>query len=477
MSGITKEAFIKEFTEKLKFERASLFIGSGLSRQAGYATWKDTLRSCAEEMGLDVDKEEDLITLAEFYLNSNQRTKINQLITSYFKDKYAPVSIHRILSTLPVRSIWTTNYDTLIERYLGASDISYSVVTNDRSYTALDPTAKVKVHKIHGDVNDPEHCVIARRDYEQIEKTHEIVLSELKGEMCTNSFLFLGYSFSDVDIQHILSRIRLIYDHNNPQRHFCIMKGISREDCVSDDDYNYKLKKQGHYINDMQSYGLHVLLIDSFDEIEKILEEVSIRVHIKDVLINGAYEESNPIAKIRISPVAQKLAQKLIESDYRIVTGYGKNLGADIVTGAFRGCDSMQRQPKHFNEYVTLFPFAHKDVDGIQQEKIYTAIRENMVSKARISIFICGQKVGANGRLVNSAGVVKEYELARAAGHLIIPISSTGGSAMQIWEMENQSNSFSSKYDEFKCLNNESNPDKIVGLVMSMITKYTNDYK
>ena len=82
-----KEIFIKEYSEKLKCEKASLFIGSGISRKSGYANWKDILRECAEEINLNVDKESDLITLAEFYVKGKQRTKIDQTIASYFKDK------------------------------------------------------------------------------------------------------------------------------------------------------------------------------------------------------------------------------------------------------------------------------------------------------------------------------------------------------------------------------------------------------
>ncbi len=65
------------------------------------------------------------------------------------------------------------------------------------------------------------------------------MLSELKGEMCTNSFLFLGYSFSDIDIQHILSKIRLIYNDDHPQRHYCIMEKIRKENCDDEDDLFY----------------------------------------------------------------------------------------------------------------------------------------------------------------------------------------------------------------------------------------------
>ncbi len=478
MAGISKEMFIKEFSERLKCERASLFIGSGISRKAGYSTWKETLKECAEEIELDVEKEQDLITLAEFYIRNKQRTKINQTIASYFQDKNGnPTSVHRILATFPIKSIWTTNYDTLIERYLSDADITYSMVTDDKSYIAIDPTVKVKVHKIHGDVKTPDRCVITRGDYEKFEESHDIVLSELKGEMCSNSFLFLGYGFNDIDIQHILSKIRFIYDNSHPQRHYCIVEKIKLENCENEEDFLYKSKRQNHHIKDMESYGLNVILVDSYDEIEIILKEISTRVHLQDVLISGAYEIINSIAKKRIAPVAIKLSEKLIESGYKIISGYGKNLGADIVSGAFHGCEKIKIKPKRFNDLVILYPFSYKISKSLQRTQMYTAIRENMVSKTKISIFICGQKVGSGNETVNSSGVIEEYKISKANGNLIIPISSTGGAASSIWDMENNDKSFSSQFEEFQSLKTEINPDKIVDLVMGIISKYIKNYQ
>lgn len=477
MSGCTKEMFIKEFSEKLKCEKASLFIGSGISRKAGYANWKDILRECAEEIGLNVDKENDLITLAEFYVKDRQRTKITQTISDFFQDnKGNPVRTHEILATFPVKSIWTTNYDTLIERSLKKADISYSVVTDDESYTGLDPTAKIKIHKIHGDVKSPSHCVITRKDYEKFEEQHDIVLSELKGEMCTNSFLFLGYSFSDIDIQHILSKIRLIYKEDHPQRHYCIIKKINQSDCVDRQDYEYKIKRQGHHIKDMQSYGLNVVLVDSFDEIDEILEQVSLRVQLKNVLISGAYELTNSNAEIRISPVANKLSEKLIQCGYKIVTGYGKNLGSDIVTGAFRGCKMSNNKSKDFNENVFLFPFPYKLSQSDEKDKIYEGIRENMISKTRIAIFICGEKA-ENNSTINSPGTLKEYKISKSKENLIIPLATTGAAAQYIWDLENRDKTKSTEFDEFQKLGKEINPDKIVEIIINMIEKYSENYK
>lgn len=477
MNSCSKESFIKEFVKQLKCEKASLFIGSGISRKSGYANWKDILRECAEEIDLEVEKENDLITLAEYYVRDKQRTKINQTIAEYFDDsKGNPTYVHKIISTLPIRSIWTTNYDTLIERSLKDADISYSIITNDRSYSNLNRSTRVKVHKIHGDVKNASECVITRKDYEKFEEQHDIVLSELKGEMCTNSFLFLGYGFNDTDIQHILSKIRLAYEENHPQRHFCILEKVKRDGYNNEEDFEYAQKKQNHHVSDMMSYGINVVLVDSYDEIETILKEISVRVHLNDILICGAYEDSTRLADNRIAPLAKQLAEKLIMSGYKIFTGYGKNLGSDIVSGAFSGCGNIDIAAKKFNDNVFLFPFPYKLSDNIERAKLYTGLRKNMIAKTQISIFICGEKFNGSS-LINSPGTMEEYQLSIQQGNLIIPIASTGGAAMAIWDDLNKNDSYYSENELFQKLGKEINPEKIVAIIFEIIKDYTKKYK
>ena len=466
----TKNQFIKDYSKSLKVGKASLFIGSGISRKSGYARWKDILRECAEEIELDVEKEvQDLITLAEFYVNDKNRTKINQTIADYFKDSNGCITdVHKILCAFPVKSIWTTNYDTLIERTLDFLGTNYSVLTDDESYTSILRNAKVIVHKIHGDVKNPSECIITRSDYESYEKKHDIVLSELKGEMCANSFLFLGYSFSDTDIQHILSRIRLIYKENNPQRHYCIMEKVKRADCNDDEDYEYKKKREKHYVKDMNSYGIEVVLLDSYEEIEEILSKIAFRVNIENVFISGAYEDNSNNVQNRISPTARLLAEGLIKKGYKIYTGYGKNLGADIVTGAFIGCAGTGIKVKDFNDNVFLFPFPYNLPSGVNRAELYTTLRENIISRASISVFICGEKED-DGSIVNSPGCMEEYRISKEQGNLIIPLSTTGGASMAIWDEEEKRGSIG---EELIKLKTEVNPQKIVEIVIKAIEKY-----
>jgi hypothetical protein len=468
--------FVKDYAKAIKENRASLFIGSGLSRPAGYVGWKDILRDCAIELGLDVDKEEkNLITLAEYYhINKRQRTTITQTIKEFFDDsKGRLTTTHRLISTLPITSIWTTNYDRLLERAYKAANLPYTVITDDDSYREINRNAEIVIHKMHGDVTNADKCVITRKDYEQFELDHEVVLAELKGEMCSNSFLFLGYSFSDTDIQqHILSRIRLIASDRQPQKHYCILEKINRDNYDTEDDYKYARKKQSYHISDMQAYGLNVVLVDSYEQISEILSRISQQVLLKNVFISGSYDDEYQYAK-RCSDVAFKIAYELIQGDYQIYTGYGQNIGSDIVAGAFRGCCDVEKDVKDFNDNVHLFPFPYKMPQSEERVKLYHHMRVNMISNTQIMIVIGGMKIDIkSGVRVISDGIIEEAKIAQIQGVVIIPLSSTGGAAMTVYDELMKSDLWYVKTESFKKLKTENSADGLWKLIKDIIEQH-----
>lgn len=63
------DAFIKEFVTDLQSKSAAVFAGAGMSKASGYVDWPELLRDIATELGLTVDKENDLISLAQYHVN------------------------------------------------------------------------------------------------------------------------------------------------------------------------------------------------------------------------------------------------------------------------------------------------------------------------------------------------------------------------------------------------------------------------
>ena len=75
------ELFIRDYVNDIKAGSAALFAGAGLSIPAGFVSWKELIGDIAYELGLDIEKESDLISLAQYHLNEKgNRHKINQKI-------------------------------------------------------------------------------------------------------------------------------------------------------------------------------------------------------------------------------------------------------------------------------------------------------------------------------------------------------------------------------------------------------------
>lgn len=113
----SQEEFIRDYANQIQNNSASLFIGSGLSRAAGYTDWKGLLKEVAEDIGLNVDQEQDLISLAEYYVNAKRnRVKIDNAISQFFGEAKNPTETHYYLASLPINSYWTTNYDNKFDK-------------------------------------------------------------------------------------------------------------------------------------------------------------------------------------------------------------------------------------------------------------------------------------------------------------------------------------------------------------------------
>ncbi len=456
------ESFINYFADKMINGKASFFIGSGISKSSGYYGWEDFLADKAEEIGLSIAKEKDLIMLAEYYIDNKARTKINESIKKCFADEIGQINnIHKMISSLPFNSIWTTNYDSLIERSLKIADRSYNVITTDESYRDINSDAEVMIYKIHGTYNSPKECVLARNDYENYCNNHQVVISQLTAEMCYKSFLFLGYGFRDADINHIFAKIRKIYDNQNPIQHFCIMKNVSKKYNgveMSEEEYIYELKKQQLYISDMKKYGIEVLLVEEYSEIDSIIVQIRKKVYSKSVLISGSSKTYDEFT----AKIIEQLTKKLIKNKYTIVTGYGENIGPMIVNGYFEGCYTKVNSPiLKFSNTIKIIPFPFK-VNTEAKEIVYDNLRNNMAGITTIQIIFCGKKDRKNG-------VYKEYEMCKEENHLIIPVAISGGAAELIWEeMNNEKENFNK---DFFGLNNKSNYDNIVECIFNIIKK------
>src|SRR5438067_544588 len=191
--AISDTTFIREYTRELHNKNAAVFAGAGLSLESGYVDWKGLLTEIIHDLGLDPDKEHDLVTLAQYHCNQagGSKTRLSQAIFDHFGLTRTPTANHNILARLPIHTFWTTNYDKLIEKALEAAkkvpDVKYAL----KQLSVTRPDRDVVVYKMHGDIDHPAEAIISRDDYEAYPLKMGAFVSALRGDLVEKTFLFL----------------------------------------------------------------------------------------------------------------------------------------------------------------------------------------------------------------------------------------------------------------------------------------------
>ena len=425
---ISQKDLIREIEKAIKGNELGAFIGAGLSIPAGFRSWKELLRKPAEEIGLDVEKENDLVSLAQYYSNSKKRTSVDDLIKDQFSQLVKPTENHRLLSQLPISTFWTTNYDKLIEKALEDNMKNPYVKTKDEQLRGTNHNFDAIVYKLHGDVETPEDAVITRSDYEEFGYNKRKLFREvLEGDLLTKTFLFLGFSFEDPNFNYVIGRLRVLLNEKNTRKHYCIMKRIQD----TDEDCEYKKARQELQIEDLNRYGIFTCLVNDYNEITKILNTLVDRYRRKTIFISGSADNYGGFSEEEGRIFLHTLSMRLSENGYHIVNGYGKGVGEFVLNGVADYCLTHKSK---INEFLTLMPFPQNSSLGIDLDKLYKENREQMIENCGIAIFLFGNKEAED----IAGGVMDEYELSKEHGLVCLPIEYTGGASKEIYDQTTQ---------------------------------------
>lgn len=464
------QQFINDFLKEIQENNAAIFAGAGLSAASGHVDWKGLLKDFADELHLDIEKENDLISLAQYHLNknANNRHELNQKIANEFHHGKNPNANHEIFARLPIKTFWTTNYDRLIEKSLldkgKVIDVKYTTKHLANTIHGRDAI----IYKMHGDVEHPDDAIISKDQYEKYYHTHGAFINTLSGDLVSKTFLFIGFSFTDPNLDYILSRIRVTYQ-TNQRKHYCFFRDVVKGKDESQEDFEYRKTKQELMISDLLRFNIHVLLVKEYSEITEILKEIENRFKRQTIYISGSAHEygtmTPPIAEEFIS----KLSRELIKNNFKIVSGFGLGVGSSVINGVLE--EVYLNKKENLKDQLLLRPFPQGEKGKVQ----WTDYRKDMISYAGISIFLFGNKL-EDGQLKLANGVRSEFEITVEQGAVAIPIGATGYMAKQLWEqvLTDYSNSFGSddNIDLYKMLGDENlAPEKLIEFIIEFITK------
>jgi hypothetical protein len=423
--------FVREFSGELENQNAALFAGAGLSMGSGYVNWKELLRPIADELGLCVDKEENLLAVAQYHCNENagNRHRLNQLLITQFGHEAAPTENHRILARLPISTYWTTNYDKLIERALEASDKISDVKHTVEQLTVTKPRRDAIVYKMHGDIDHPAQAVLTKDDYESYHVKMEPFIRALSGDLVSKTFLFVGFSFTDPNLDYILSRVRTSYSCNQ-RAHYCLMKRVTREAGEAEGTFVYRSGKQDHFIKDLKRFNIRTVLLETYEEITALLKKLESRFRQRTIFISGSAHDYGSWERAQAEMFVHKLSKSLVEKSYRVVSGFGVGVGSAVINGALETIYFDKR--RHSKDQLLLHPFPQIQTGKLDLAATWNLYRQEMISYAGISVFLFGNKL-VDGHLALADGVRKEFAIARELGLRLLPIGATGFVAEELW--------------------------------------------
>lgn len=424
------EHFIKQYVKELNENNAAIFAGAGLSIPAGYVDWKNLLRPLADELNIDIDREHDLVSLAQYHLNANGRHRLNQQLLDEIGISKTSTKNHEILSRLPISTYWTTNYDKLIERSLEdvgkIADVKY---TNNQLATTKKKRNAI-VYKMHGDIDHPDSAVITKDDYERYANEHGPYINALTGDLISKTFLFIGFSFTDPNLDYIMSRIRINFKENQRQ-HFCIFKSCDQNDYENIEDFEYARIKQQLVIKDLERFSVKTLLVNNYSEITDILQKIEKSYRCNTIFFSGSAHEFGNWEQNKVEHFVSRLGEILIDKQYKISSGIGLGIGNALITGAISSIYS--KHGGDISDYLIMRPFPQFIEDAEVRDKTWEKYRYDVIGYAGIALFFMGNKI-VSGSVVDADGVKKEFEIAKKLGLLVIPIGASGYMSETLWK-------------------------------------------
>ena len=447
---ISKDDFIKLYADKIRNEEASIFIGAGISMELGLPSWKDLLSPCAQKMHLDIEKISDYYLLSQYYSNLYGVNELKRMLHSgLYSECSDNKSLEQIIH-LNYKTIWTTNFDSVIENAMLAHHLRHITVNNDNDLVNISHTDIPIIYKLNGDLHDLEHIILTHEDWENYEYTHPTMLTFLKKELVCNTFLFLGYSFNDNLIKNILNNIkRFVGESCN--YHCTIMK---KEDTPQFEYFIHDLEKR---------YHVRTILIDNYDEIPEILSKIYYKVHERNIFISGRLGDISIEVEQQACELGKELANMLLKNNYNICTGMGRKIGYFITGPAIQYL--IAQKIRHIDKRILIRPF-----DDTNSPENQTKYRHYLLQQNNVVIFIYGHHY-KNGISTGSKGVYEEFQMAKELNLKIIPIGSTGYESARIWEEVKEyiiDYPYLEKYID--SLKTETNPSKIVKIVHEILS-------
>jgi hypothetical protein len=248
------------------------------------------------------------------------------------KDHAIPEAL-KIIARLPIRHLWTTNYDRLIERAFDEINRPIDSISGAADLSLRARPGAARLYKMHGSVDRLDDLVISTDDYELFRSKRGAYLPLLQAHLTSMSMLFVGLSFTDPNIRHVLSLIRESFIEAPPE-HFAIVRPPQRADFRTKAEYEARTIQHSLWAKDLRRYGLIAVEIEDYDEVPDLLRQVERRTARNRVWVSGSWPVARAdAAAAKVYAVAEGLGNLIGKMNLTLVSGGGLVVGSAAIAG------------------------------------------------------------------------------------------------------------------------------------------------
>ncbi len=211
--------------------RAALMVGAGFSLNAEYVSgkitkfpeWAELARTFADHLVPNGMPNRDIsaLELAARFEAVYDRGPLHDLILEQLPDSaFRPGALHIRLLDLPWADVFTTNYDTFLDRACKnlSPERSYRII---RRVEGLPGSKQPRIVKLHGSFPDTFPFIITEDDFRTYPQRFAPFVNTVQQSMMENVFCLLGFSGQDPNFVNWTGWVRDNLKENCPKIYLC----------------------------------------------------------------------------------------------------------------------------------------------------------------------------------------------------------------------------------------------------------------
>ncbi|MGC1052109.1 SIR2 family protein [Pantoea agglomerans] len=222
---------LKYISERLWEGRAAVLVGAGFSKNAKPAKSNARPFPMWNELGdlfykkvycKDNEyKYSNVLKLADEVQAAFGRSTLDKIIKDAIPDNdYEPSDLHKSLLTLPWSDVFTTNYDTLLERTcVHIETRKYDVILNKDD---LINAERPRIIKLHGSLPSERPFILTEEDYRKYPNDFSPFVNTVQQSLIENTLCLIGFSGDDPNFLSWIGWIRDNLGGNNSPKIYLI---------------------------------------------------------------------------------------------------------------------------------------------------------------------------------------------------------------------------------------------------------------